>query len=117
LSSPALKPPDASINASKNDRNRPFPAAVPRRVLPGTGRYGNFRGHRAHLVGMDENTAPPLPRILTQTDVGKLLQISPRTLEDWRLTKTGPPYRKLGKHVRYELDAVMRWFESLDTHA
>ncbi|WP_346231570.1 helix-turn-helix domain-containing protein [Parafrigoribacterium mesophilum] len=66
---------------------------------------------------MDENTAPPLPRILTQNEVGKLLQISPRTLEDWRLTKSGPPYRKLGKHVRYELDAVMRWFEALETHA
>jgi hypothetical protein len=117
LSSPALKLRDASINASKNDRNRPFPPAVPRRVLPSTGRYGNSRGHGAHLSGMDENTAPPLPRILTQTEVGKLLQISPRTLEDWRLTKSGPPYRKLGKHVRYELDAVMRWFEDLETHA
>jgi hypothetical protein len=54
---------------------------------------------------------------LTQNDVGRLLQISPRTLEDWRLTKSGPPYRKLGKHVRYELDAVMRWFEGLETDA
>lgn len=26
-------------------------------------------------------------------------------------------YRKLGKHVRYELDAVMRWFHGPETHA
>ncbi|AZZ55437.1 helix-turn-helix domain-containing protein [Rathayibacter iranicus] len=43
----------------------------------------------------------------------QLLQVSPRTLEDWRLTRSGPLFRKMGRHVRYELGSVMAWFENL----
>jgi hypothetical protein len=80
-------------------------------------------GHRvapergAHLWGMVDTTAPSLPVILTQDDVATLLKVPPRTLEDWRLTRSGPPYRKIGRHVRYELTEVMDWFRGQGHHA
>ena len=55
--------------------------------------------------------------ILTGAQVAELLHVSIRTLEEWRQTRTGPPYRKMGKHVRYLRSEVLAWFEGLSTHA
>jgi len=52
--------------------------------------------------------------ILNPDEVAQLLQIPVRTLEEWRHKKTGPPYRKLGRHVRYQLSKIMDWFENND---
>ncbi|TFD50413.1 hypothetical protein E3T46_10970 [Cryobacterium sp. Hh11] len=41
----------------------------------------------------------------------------PRTLEEWRQTRTGPPYRRMGRHVRYLRREVLAWFEALAMHA
>ena len=49
---------------------------------------------------MVDTTAPPLPVILTQDEVATLFKVLPRTLEYWRLTRSGPPHRKIGRHVR-----------------
>jgi predicted DNA-binding transcriptional regulator AlpA len=46
---------------------------------------------------------------LTQHDLSQKLQISERTLEDWRLHDDGPPYLKLGRHVRYDPADVDAW--------
>lgn len=59
---------------------------------------------------MDEN------EIMTGAEVAELLQVSVRTLDDWRLHRTGPPYRKMGRHVRYLRSEVLAWFEGLRTH-
>ena len=40
-------------------------------------------------------------KIMTGQQVADLLQVSPRTLEEWRQARTGPPYRRMGRHVRY----------------
>ncbi|TFC01087.1 DNA-binding protein [Cryobacterium adonitolivorans] len=40
---------------------------------------------------------------LTQQELAEMLRLPERTLEDWRLTHTGPPYLKLGRHVRYDI--------------
>ncbi|TFB69113.1 DNA-binding protein [Cryobacterium glaciale] len=55
--------------------------------------------------------------IMTGQQVADLLQVSPRTLEEWRQTRTGPPYRRMGRHVRYMRREVLAWFESLAMHA
>jgi len=54
-----------------------------------------------------------------QTDVQIMTgpQVSPRTLEEWRQTHSGPPWRRMGRHVRYLRREVLGWFESLDPHA
>lgn len=55
--------------------------------------------------------------IMTGAQVAELLHVSIRTLEEWRQTRTGPPYRKMGKHVRYLRSEVLAWFEGLNAHA
>ena len=68
------------------------------------------RGRAAHLALMDV-------QIMRGQDVAELLKISPRTIEEWRQTHHGPPWRRVGKHVRYVEAEVVAWFEGLDSHA
>lgn len=68
------------------------------------------RARLAHLSVMDV-------QILTGQDVAELLKVSPRTIEEWRQTHHGPPWRRVGKHVRYVEAEVVAWFEGLDPHA
>ena len=58
-----------------------------------------------HLIGMDETQIAPT--FLTQHELAELLRLPERTLEDWRLMHAGPPYLKLGRHVRYDVDDVL----------
>ncbi|AYG05206.1 DNA-binding protein [Gryllotalpicola protaetiae] len=53
--------------------------------------------------------APALPVFLTQREVAEALRLPERTLEDWRQTRQGPPYVKLGHHVRYEQAELLAW--------
>ncbi|WP_241987542.1 helix-turn-helix domain-containing protein [Cryobacterium sp. MDB2-33-2] len=61
-----------------------------------------------HLLGMDATTQIT-PTFLTQRELAELLRLPERTLEDWRLTHSGPPYLKLGRHVRYDVHDVLGW--------
>ncbi|MFP5289551.1 MAG: helix-turn-helix transcriptional regulator [Actinomycetes bacterium] len=56
-----------------------------------------------------DSASPISPTFLTQREVAELLRLPERTLEDWRLTSHGPPYLKLGRHVRYDLADVVGW--------
>jgi hypothetical protein len=60
-----------------------------------------------HLLGMEP--APVLPVFLTQREVAEALRLPERTLEDWRQTRQGPPYVKLGHRVRYEQTELLAW--------
>lgn len=68
---------------------------------------------RAHLWGMD---ARDEPLIMTGEQVAELLQVSPRTIEEWRQTNSGPPFRRVGRHVRYLRPEVLAWFQELVRH-
>jgi len=35
-----------------------------------------------------------------------------QTLYAWRKTRTGPPAARIGKHLRYDPDAVRAWFSA-----
>jgi len=50
--------------------------------------------------------------ILNPVEVAELLQVPVRTLEEWRHKKSGPPYRKIGRHIRYQRSKLMDWFEN-----
>jgi excisionase family DNA binding protein len=50
-----------------------------------------------------------VPVFLTQNEVAELLRLPVRTVEDWRLTRMGPPWVKLGRHVRYEQSELLAW--------
>ena len=58
-----------------------------------------------HLPGMDLTTQAT-PTFLTQHQLADLLRLSERTLEEWRLTYSGPPYLKLERHARYDVHDV-----------
>ena len=49
-------------------------------------------------------------RLLTDVEVANMLGISPRTVRAWRLKKTGPPFKKIGRLVRYERSKVQECF-------
>ena len=49
--------------------------------------------------------------LINQEEAAKLLGLAnPRTLAAWRLRRSGPPYRKIGKRlVRYSRSEVLDW--------
>lgn len=49
------------------------------------------------------------PDFKTQAEIADIIKVPERTLEDWRFNHVGPPYMKLGRHVRYDLAEVFAW--------
>jgi len=49
--------------------------------------------------------------LLTERDASKLLCLSIRTLQKWRLCGRGPRYLKLGHAVRYERTELERFLD------
>ena len=76
------------------------------RACPDT--IGLLTASLVHLLSMDLTTQAT-PTFLTQHELAELLRLPERTLEDWRLTHSGPPYLKLGRHVRYDVHDVLAW--------
>jgi len=50
-----------------------------------------------------------MPRLLTTKQLSEYMQIPVRTIEGWRLAGLGPPYARMGKHVRYSVPDVLDW--------
>ena len=48
-------------------------------------------------------------KLLTTDELADKLDVSPRTLQDWRHRGEGPPFVKLGDCVRYKWSAVEQW--------
>ena len=44
--------------------------------------------------------------LINEVHAGAILNVSPRTLQDWRVRGCGPKFRKLGRSVRYRLEDV-----------
>jgi excisionase family DNA binding protein len=44
--------------------------------------------------------------LLTEQGVAKLLQVTVKTLQAWRVRGGGPPFVKVGRCVRYRLEDV-----------
>lgn len=49
---------------------------------------------------------------LTQTEAGDYLRLSPRTLQNMRVTGDGPVYRKHGRLVFYRMEDLIAWSEA-----
>lgn len=74
-----------------------------------------LRATVSYRLGMNDGTTGLLTEILTPEQVAAVLQVSPRTVEEWRRTRTGPPWRRMGRHIRYLRREVLVWFEDLDS--
>ncbi|WP_233205775.1 AlpA family transcriptional regulator [Cryobacterium sp. Y82] len=81
---------------------------MPGRIRARRGIGGLFTALAAHLLRMDATTQIT-QTFLTQRELSELLRMPERTLEDWRLMQTGPPYIKLGRLVRYDVQDVLTW--------
>ncbi len=54
---------------------------------------------------------PDSHQLVTTAAAAARLNISPRTLERWRIVGGGPPYRKLGPQiVRYDVAELDEWY-------
>lgn len=93
---------------TRNPGTRRYRADSGRCARGSTGSFDPVRACRTHRYGMDVPVSPP-PVFLTQREVADLLRLPARTLEDWRQTRSGPPYVKLGRHVRYDRDDLLAW--------
>jgi excisionase family DNA binding protein len=50
--------------------------------------------------------------LLTTDEAAQLLGLSRRTLEDWRLKRSGPPYHRISRSiVRYRRSDLLDWLE------
>ena len=98
-----LWPVSRESNGFQRQANRSYPQGS-----TATGPHGSGEAwdEAAHGVVMD---APTTPTFLTPQQVSESLQISIRTLEDWRLRGYGPPFLPVGKHVRYPLAGFEAW--------
>ena len=51
----------------------------------------------------------PAPRYLDERQLAAYAGLSPRTLQNWRLFGQGPPWRRLGRAIRYPVDLFEIW--------
>jgi excisionase family DNA binding protein len=52
----------------------------------------------------------------TVHDVATYLGVPVETIYAWRKKRTGPPCARVGKHLRYDPEAVRTWFHQQCTH-
>ena len=50
--------------------------------------------------------------LLNQDQAAEALAVPPRTLERWRSHGGGPPFVRVGRHVRYRFRDLQAWIES-----
>lgn len=53
-----------------------------------------------------------IPKLLNQAQVAEMLNLSVKWCERKRWSGGGPPYRKIGASVRYELSDVLAYINS-----
>ncbi|TCP56684.1 excisionase family DNA binding protein [Tamaricihabitans halophyticus] len=56
--------------------------------------------------------ASHIGRLWSVTEVATYLGVSIKTLYQWKWRGEGPPVRKIGRHLRYEPDALYAWLTS-----
>lgn len=54
---------------------------------------------------------------LTIDDLAERYQVPVQTVRHWRIRGTGPKAVKIGRFVRYPLDAVLAWERQLEAQA
>jgi excisionase family DNA binding protein len=54
-------------------------------------------------------------RLLTTFEVAEYLAVPVSTIHRWRYVGEGPPAAKIGKHLRFDCQDLMRWVEEQKT--
>jgi predicted DNA-binding transcriptional regulator AlpA len=58
------------------------------------------------------NSVVDTDALLTEAQTAQLLRLSTRTLQAWRLRKTGPSFIRAGRAVRYSRPDISDWVAS-----
>jgi Helix-turn-helix domain len=95
---------DNHPNLSEESNNRADSRSTPRRKSPRT----SEAVRDSDLTYIDADHAARW----TVDDVAGYLRVSVKTIYKWRLTGDGPVGARIGKHLRYDPDDVVAWFES-----
>lgn len=51
-------------------------------------------------------------KLVDETEASRMLGTSVRTLQKWRYRGGGPPFVKLGRLVRYDVEDLTEWVEA-----
>jgi len=72
--------------------------------------------HETRSKSQQDSSATPyaawIKRRLTEKDAAEVLNVSPRTLQQWRVKGGGPPYQKFGAACRYDPDTLAAWINA-----
>lgn len=60
-------------------------------------------------TSITESTVGDMGRLLRPRELSELLGVPVGTLANWRSARTGPPFVKVGRHVRYRTGDVDEW--------
>ncbi len=52
------------------------------------------------------------PRYVSEKEVSQITGLALPTLRNWRFKRTGMPYSKVGRSVRYAMEDVLHYMES-----
>lgn len=50
--------------------------------------------------------------LLTEIEAAKILRLSTRTLQAWRIKAVGPPFVRAGRAVRYRRPDISAWVDA-----
>ena len=67
------------------------------------------------VVARLQQTAPNPGELLDEKEVAAELRVTRRCLQQWRHRHTGPPFVRLGKHIRYRADVLRLWVAARDS--
>ena len=51
-------------------------------------------------------------RLMTRVEAAEFLGVPPKTLASWAYRREGPPFYKVGRHARYNVEQLERWLET-----
>ncbi|MFI6178549.1 helix-turn-helix domain-containing protein [Nonomuraea sp. NPDC051191] len=63
----------------------------------------------AKNLRVTEPTTVHRPSFLTPEELAELFTVPLETVYQWRRKHTGPPGFRVGRHLRYDLAAVLAW--------
>lgn len=80
----------------------------PTAAFPGATRELSHRSN-SRSGSPEAAEAESLDEVLTPAEVAVFLKVPEDTLTDWRYRQKGPPFHKVGRHVRYLADELRAW--------
>ena len=53
--------------------------------------------------------------LLTEDEIARLAAVKVKTVRNWRTTRAGPPFTRLGEVVVYRREAFLAWLQKQET--